>query len=87
MNLHRQRKVISALNKLSQKYNGLIKKRTRPHIQTIQKRNRAHVRIMDVMLFLRDLFKTRKRQAVHFALDSMVILLCGQNFLADVREI
>ncbi len=87
MNPSRQKKVVRALNRMAKKFKGLIPKRDPPKIATLTHRPRTFVSLRDVMGVLHDLLATCKKRMVHFALDLYVILLGGQRFLADFREI
>lgn len=44
------------------------------------------IRILDLFLLLKTLLSTRKKNIVHLALDFYIILLSGQRFLADWKE-
>lgn len=87
MSPYKQRKTVRALNKLAKNFKGLVPKRESPQIQPLNHRPRTFVRIRDIMGVLHELLATRKRTVVHFGLDLYAILLCGQRFLADIKEI
>lgn len=82
MTLHKQLRVIKALNKLSNKYRGLIKKRDLPTVSRIS-RLRSLVPIRDILLLLRNIFELRKQRTTHFALDLYLVLLLGQRYQSD----
>lgn len=82
MSPHKQARVIKALNKLSNRYRGLIKKREVPSVSRVS-RLRTFVNIKDVLLLIKSMFELRKRRVIHFALDIYLILILGQRFQSD----
>lgn len=86
MTTRKQAQVIRAINKLSLKFKGIIPKRDLPSVNVIH-RNRNFVRIKDVILVIKKLILTQRKQLVHFGLDLYIILLAGMRFLADKDRI
>ena len=82
----KQAKIIKALNKLSDKLKGPMKKRELPSVQR-QSRQKKFVRIKDIILLIKDLLLTKRRRAVHLGLDLYVILLSGMRFKSDKLNI
>jgi hypothetical protein len=82
----KQAQAIRALNKLSFKYKGMIRKRELPTVKR-QHRDRNFVRIKDIVLVIKSLLLTKSMQLVHFGLDLYIILLSGMRFLADQHRI
>ena len=82
MGPRKQARVIKALNKLTNTYRGLIKKREVPNVRR-EHHLRSFVNIRDLLLLIKDLLNSRKKQVVHFGLDLYIILLAGQRYLAD----
>ena len=82
MAIRKQARVIKALNKLTNTYKGLIKKREVPTVHR-EHHLRSFVNIRDLLLLIKDLLNSRKKQVVHFGLDLYIILLAGQRYLAD----
>ena len=86
MAIRKQAKVIKALNKLTNTYRGLIKKREVPTLRR-EHHLRSFVNIRDLLLLIKDLLNSRKKQVVDFGLDLYIILLAGQRYLADHKKI
>ena len=85
MGPRKQARVIKALNKLTNTYKVLIKKRKVPTIHR-EHHLRSFVNIRDLLLLIKDLLNSRKKQVVHFGLDLYIILLAGQRYLADHKK-
>ena len=82
MTARKQAKVIRAMNKISLKFKGMIPRRELPNVNVVH-RNRNFVRIKDIILVIKKLIFTQRKQLIHFGLDLYIILLAGMRFLAD----
>jgi hypothetical protein len=82
----KQAQVIRAMNKLSLKFKGMIPRRELPTVKAVH-RNRNFVRIKDIILVIKRLILTKRKQLIHFGLDLYIILLAGMRFLADKDRI